>query len=92
MIYKVIVLPLAESHIIQHQRTGNKKLVIKIISLLEVLRLSPRTGIGKPEQLKGYVRETWSRRIDSKHRLLYEIQEQELIVIAISAYGHYGDK
>ena len=92
MTYTVMVLPLVKSHIIRHQHTGNKKLVIKILSLLEELRLSPRIGTGKPEQLKGYIRETWSRKIDSKHRLLYEIQDQELVVIAISAYGHYGDK
>jgi len=34
----------------------------------------------------------WSRRIDQKHRLVYQINETELIVVAISAYGHYADK
>jgi len=39
-----------------------------------------------------YRREFWSRRIDDKHRLVYKIAEDELTVIAISAYGHYDDK
>ncbi|MFR9624293.1 MAG: type II toxin-antitoxin system YoeB family toxin, partial [Rikenellaceae bacterium] len=54
----------------------------------------PRSGTGKPERLKGYApeREMWSRRIDSKNRLIYQIKEQELVVIAVAAYGHYDDK
>ena len=76
----------------RHRKCGNIKLLKKIEAFVSELSEHPRTGIGKPEQLKGYKAERWSRRIDSKHRLVYEIRDTELIVIAITAYGHYGEK
>jgi addiction module toxin, txe/yoeB family len=55
--------------------------------------VSPKKGIGKPEALKGYgEREVWSRRINDKHRLVYEIFEQESEVKILTAFGHYDDK
>ena len=92
MRYNIIVKPDFENDIKKHIKSGNKKLVVKVSQFMSELKEHPRTGTGKPEQLKGHNEEVWSRRIDSKHRLVYEIQEQELIVIAISAYDHYGDK
>ncbi|MFI3287292.1 MAG: Txe/YoeB family addiction module toxin [Rikenellaceae bacterium] len=92
MSYKVILKPKFEADIKEHLKSGNKKLVLKVAQFLDELSKHPRSGTGKPEQLKGNTEEIWSRRIDSKHRLLYKIYNEELIVVAISAYGHYGDK
>ena len=93
MIYTLVTLPKVDQHIKQHIKSGNKKLATKVVDLLGELIEHPRTGTGKPEQLRGYAdRELWSRRIDQKHRLVYEIKEGELIVLAISALGHYDDK
>lgn len=65
----------------------------KAISLIENISETPTTGIGKPEQLKGYENSNvYSRRITQKHRLVYQIKSEEIIVIIISAYGHYDDK
>jgi toxin YoeB len=66
--------------------------VVKIDKLLAELALHPRGGTGKPERLRHMEGEVWSRRIDRRHRLRYEIFEDTLVVVAISAYGHYGDK
>ncbi|MBR1922786.1 MAG: Txe/YoeB family addiction module toxin, partial [Paludibacteraceae bacterium] len=52
----------------------------------------PQTGTGHPEQLKGDKAGLWSRRINKKHRLIYEIHETEVIVLILTAYGHYEDK
>ncbi len=76
----------------RHNKAGNRVLVKKIYNLLSELNNHPRSGIGKPERLKGWEVETWSRRIDDRHRLIYEIHDNELVIIAISAYGHYGDE
>lgn len=92
MTYQIIITPEAQKGINKHLKSGNKILVGKILSLLEEISHSPRQGRGKPEQLRGYDVEAWSRRIDSKHRLVYQIEEDCLVVYAISAYGHYGDK
>ncbi len=93
MAYKVRIELRALDDINRHIKAGNKKLADKAVALIDELAVHPRIGKGKPEQLKGYSnKEMWSRRIDTKNRLVYEIKESELVVVAIAAYGHYGDK
>lgn len=76
----------------RHLRAGDIKLVGKIKTLLLEITEHPRSGTGKPKPLRNRPSETWSRRITDKHRLEYRIEEDRLIIIAIAAYGHYGDK
>ena len=64
----------------------------KAVKLIDELYVHPRTGTGKPEPLSGDRVGQWSRRITKKHRLVYEIRDTEVIVVVISAYGHYEDK
>jgi len=64
----------------------------KAQKFLEELSEHPRTGTGKPEPLRGEPAGRWSRRISKKHRMIYRIYETEVVVIVISAYGHYDDK
>lgn len=64
----------------------------KLGKLLEELREHPTTGTGHPEPLKGTSVPTWSRKINAKHRLVYEVVENKVKVFVLSAYGHYGDK
>lgn len=64
----------------------------KLLKLAEELEQHPLTGTGKPEPLKEDKRGRWSRRITEKHRLVYEIHCNEVLVIVISVYGHYEDK
>ncbi len=64
--------------------------LIKLDSILEELKIHPRTGTGNPEQLKHQLSGFWSRRINKKDRLIYEIiEEPERLVVIISALGHY---
>jgi toxin YoeB len=63
----------------------------KLLKLEGELKEHPRSGTGKPEPLPFTRPGEWSRRISRKHRLIYEIRDTEVIVIVISAYGHYGD-
>ena len=67
----------------------SSKLVGKVLLLIGDIMIHPFEGIGKPEALKGDLAGYWSRRIDQKHRLIYKV-ENELIII-ISCYGHYND-
>ena len=64
----------------------------KAIKLISELYEHPKTGTGHPEPLKGKPEGRWSRQITKKHRLVYRISENEVIVIVIAAYGHYDDK
>lgn len=70
----------------------NQKRTKKFLSFLSELSEHPRTGTGHPEQLKGLPEGRWSRRLSKKHRLIYRIYEREVVVLVISAYGHYDDK
>jgi toxin YoeB len=59
---------------------------------LTELREHPKTGTGKPELLKHYETPTWSRRINDRHRLIYRIEDSNVVVLILSFWGHYGDK
>ncbi len=59
----------------------DKQTLKKINQLLKEIQCTPFTGIGKPEPLKHQLQGCWSRRIDSEHRLIYEIVDNTLRVI-----------
>ena len=91
MSYNVIVSPKAQEdlkRLLDHE----PKAYAKALSLIGELYEHPRTGTGKPEPLSGDRSGQWSRRISKKHRLVYEIQDTDVIVLVLTAYGQYGDK
>ncbi len=59
----------------------DKQMLRKINQLLKDIQRMPFSGIGKPEPLKHQLQGCWSRRIDSEHRLVYEITDDALKVI-----------
>ena len=62
----------------------------KILDLIaDVLDGSPFTGLGKPEPLKYIAADTWSRRIDLEHRLVYRVTGNR--VYFLQARYHYAD-
>lgn len=70
-------------------KTGNKSIQKKINELLVSIAQTPYSGIGKPEALKHKLSGLWSRRINAEHRLVYEIDETENLIIVHSLKGHY---
>jgi toxin YoeB len=76
----------------RHKKSGDLKVLLKIDKLLNELREHPTTGTGKPEKLKYYEKPTWSRRITDKHRLIYRIENDKVIIFILSFWGHYKDK
>ena len=91
MTYNVLVTKEAQNDLkklLQREQQAYKKALKLIAELYE----HPRTGTGKPEQLTGNRSGQWSRRISNKHRLVYEIHDTEVVVLILTAYGHYGDK
>ncbi len=65
----------------------DKKILKRINTLLKDIKRSPFDGIGKPEALRFELAGCWSRRITSEHRLVYKVQETNIIVI--SCRYHY---
>lgn len=82
----------AEEHLKEWQRSGQTKVLKKIIGILEELKEHPTTGTGKVEQLKGDYSGYWSRRIDKGARMIYAIHDEKVVVTIVSLKGHYGDK
>lgn len=91
MIYEIVFTSEALEDIDKLKKTGNKALLKKLYSLIQELKHHPETGTGKPEKLKYYQENIWSRRIDRKHRLVYIIDGGKIVVTVLGAYGHYED-
>lgn len=75
----------------QRLKQDEVKAFKKLGKLLGELMDHPRTGTGHPEPLKGRENQ-WSRHITKKHRLVYEIMDEMVIVLVLTTYGHYNDK
>jgi toxin YoeB len=68
-------------------KTGNQKLVFKILELVAEIQKSPFEGKGKPEALKHNLSGYWSRRVNEEHRLVYKVTEENIEIYSCS--GHY---
>lgn len=82
----------AKEHLRQHKKAGNQATIKKIDSILKDLSNHPYSGVGQPEPLKHELTGFWSRRINSKDRMIYIVDDYTVIVEVISAMGHYNDK
>ena len=89
--YEVRYTETAEKHLkmLKHKEPQVFK---KVLKMLDELAEHPTTGVGLPKPLREDKRGAWSRRITQKHRLVYEIHGEKVLVLVLSAYGHYGDK
>jgi toxin YoeB len=67
--------------------SGDRKTLHRINRLITEASRDPGTGTGKPERLSGDLTGYWSRRIDQEHRLVYTVQEDELVIV--QARYHY---
>ena len=71
-------------------RTGNKRVMKRISTLLQDIVAHPFSGIGKPEPLKGEQHGLWSRRITDEHRLVYSVSNGMIYVYVLSMRFHYS--
>ena len=65
----------------------DKKTLKRINALIKESLRTPFEGIGKPEPLLGDLSGFWSRRIDEKNRLVYEVTDAAITII--SCRYHY---
>ena len=73
------------------KKSGRKIDMKKVQILFIELENHPQTGTGSPEKLRYYDGEVWSREINKKDRLIYEIFQEELLIVVIQSLGHYND-
>lgn len=61
---------------------NDRKKAVRIIRLIQETQTNPFGGIGKPEPLKHDLSGCWSKRIDQEHRLVYQVQENKIRILA----------
>ena len=59
----------------------NQKIHARIVQLINDIQRNPFSGIGKPEPLKHKLKGLWSRRITDEHRLIYQITDEQIIIV-----------
>ena len=65
----------------------DKKIVKKINKLIKEIQRTPFEGSGRPEKLRYDLAGYWSRRIDQEHRLVYQVDNDRVLVY--SCRFHY---
>lgn len=61
-----------------------KRITLKRINrLIEDALRDPTSGIGKPEPLRHMLAGAWSRRLTEAHRLVYLVDGDDLVVLAV---------
>ncbi len=70
-------------------QANDKKMLQRINELLKDISRNHYIGIGKPEPLKYKYKGFWSRRINDKHRLVYQVRQDEILIA--KCRFHYDD-
>ena len=68
----------------------DKRTLIKINKLVDDISRNGVSGIGHPEPLKENLSGWYSREIDEKNRLVYKIENDDIIIMQCK--NHYSDK
>jgi toxin YoeB len=90
--FRVEIKTAAQKDLKRHFKSGDKATIKKIEIILKELEIDPYSGTGQPEQLKYELTGKWSRRLNQKDRMIYEVHEDVVTVDVLSAIGHYSDK
>ncbi|WP_339057891.1 Txe/YoeB family addiction module toxin [Candidatus Regiella endosymbiont of Tuberolachnus salignus] len=65
----------------------DKKILKRINELIKEIQRTPFKGKGKPEPLKHNLSGCWSRRMTEEHRLVYEMNDDNILIV--SCRYHY---
>jgi toxin YoeB len=60
----------------------DRKKALRIVKLIREVQRDPFHGTGQPERLKHELSDCWSRRIYEEHRLVYEVLEDKIRILA----------
>lgn len=71
----------------KHWLQVDRQIVKRINRLIVQALRDPTQGIGKPESLKHMLAGAWSRRITDEHRMVYLIDDDDLVIL--QARFHY---
>jgi toxin YoeB len=71
----------------KHWLVADQQTLKRINSLIDDALRDPTDGIGKPEPFKHVLTGAWSRRITDEHRLIYLVDENDLVILQVR-YHH----
>lgn len=89
--YRLEISKVAQKEIAQFKKS-NPPAFKKVAKMLAELQVHPREGTGHPEPLQKGKSITYSRRITKKDRLIYDVLDDVVKVLVLTATGHYMDK
>lgn len=58
----------------------DRKMLVRLNGLIKECTRAPFDGTGKPEPLKGQLSGWWSRRLNREHRLVYRVEDDQLLI------------
>ena len=73
--FRVEVTKFANQDIEKHKKSGNKVSINNIAKILVDLSEDPCVGFGNPEPLKYQYSGYWSRRINQKDLMIYQVDD-----------------
>ncbi|MDQ2809690.1 MAG: Txe/YoeB family addiction module toxin [Chloroflexota bacterium] len=63
---------------LQYWVQTDRKIALKALRLVEQIMRDPFAGMGKPEQLKHWAENAWSRRLTQEHRIVYLVSADRI--------------
>ncbi len=84
---RIVFAPQAWEDYVYWSETDRKTLK-RINRLIADIQRSPFDGLGKPEPLRHAFSGDWSRRIDEEHRLVYHLDDADVVIL--QARYHYS--
>ena len=88
MTYKIYILENANNDL-DWLRKNDKASYIKCFDLIREIMSDPRSGTGKPERLRYFDKEVYSRRVNHKDWIIYTIYESLKEIDVSSCRGLY---
>ena len=86
--YKIFYSKLAQK---DAKKLSSSNLDIKTKELIEIIKKDPYQNPPPYEKLVGNLSGSYSRRINIKHRIVYEVRESDKVVRILRMWSHYGD-
>lgn len=65
---------------------NDKKTLKRLNNIIKDIKRNPYEGLGKPEPLRYALQGYWSRRITIEDRIIYKVENDNLIIILCAKY------
>lgn len=87
MNYKIVLSADAKEDLDYFKTHPDQRLRKKINQIFRSLTVTPFSGIGQPERLRGNLSGFMSRRINREHRIVYYVEPDKVCIVSLR--GHY---